>query len=437
MPKITQVEIHDVRFPNSQSADGSDAVHPDPDYSVAYVILHTEQAGLEGHGYTFTIGRGTEVVVSAIKALQHHLVGRSLSSITDDWVRFWRALTQDTQLRWIGPEKGAIHLATAAIVNAIWDLECRFVGKPLWQLLTDLSPEELVRRVDFKYISDAITPEEAVAMLRQLEPSKAARQAQMLSNGYPAYTTAAGWLGYDDDKIRRLAGMYLEQGWSHFKMKVGGDLEDDLRRARLLRQIIGSERKLMMDANQRWDVQEAIEAMQVLSEVNPWWIEEPTSADDVLGHATVAKAVHPVGVATGEHAQNRVIFKQLMQSNAIQFCQVDACRMGGVNEWLAVLLMAAKFGIPVCPHAGGVGLCECVQHISIFDYIAVSGSLENRLTEYANHLEAHYLNPAQVRGGRYLAPLKAGYGARLHSQSIAEHEFPNGAVWASRMLKEE
>ncbi len=430
MTLIKKLSVQDIRFPTSITADGSDAVHPDPDYSVAYVTLETDD-GQIGTGYTFTIGRGTEIVVTAIHALEHHILGKNLDDIHNNWISFWRSLTQDTQLRWIGPEKGAIHLATAAIVNAVWDLLCRRANKPLWKMIVDMSPEELISCIDFKYLEDALTPDEALAILKKLEPTKKEREQYLLENGYPAYTTGAGWLGYSNEKIERLMKEHLERGWTHFKMKVGNALGDDLRRARLIRNLIGNERKLMMDANQRWSVPEAIHAMTALAEVNPWWIEEPTSSDDVLGHAAVAKALAPfnIGVATGEHAQNRVIFKQLMQANAIKFCQVDACRMGGLNEVLSVMLVAAKFGVPVCPHAGGVGLCEYVQHLSIIDYTCISGTLENRLTEYANHLEMHYENPAQMKDGRYIPPTEAGYGARIRKEAMAEFSFPDGLYW--------
>jgi L-fuconate dehydratase len=427
---IDKLTVQDIRFPTSVTADGSDAVHPDPDYSVAYVTLQTSD-GQIGTGYTFTIGRGTEIVVTAIHALEHHVLGKDLDDIHANWIPFWRSLTQDTQLRWIGPEKGAIHLATAAIVNAVWDLLSRRANKPLWKMIVDMSPEELIGCIDFKYLEDAITPDEALAMLKKLEPTKKEREKYLLDNGYPAYTTGAGWLGYSNEKIERLMKEHIAKGWTHFKMKVGNVLGDDLRRARLIRELIGPERKLMMDANQRWSVPEAIHAMTTLAEVNPWWIEEPTSSDDVLGHAAIARAVEPynIGVATGEHAQNRVIFKQLMQVNAIKFCQVDACRMGGLNEVLSVMLIAAKFGVPVCPHAGGVGLCEYVQHLAIIDYICISGSLENRLTEYANHLEMHYENPARMNNGRYIPPTEAGYGARIRVEAVADYSFPDGKYW--------
>jgi L-fuconate dehydratase len=427
---ITGLVARDIRFPTSRALDGSDAMNPDPDYSAAYVVLRTDHpAGLEGHGLAFTIGRGTEVVVAAIRALAPLVVGRTLEGFTDDMGRFWRRITGDSQLRWIGPEKGAIHLATAAIVNAVWDLWAKVAGKPLWKLLADLTPEELVACVDFRYITDALTPAEALDILRRHAPTKGEREAEMRRDGYPAYTTSAGWLGYTDEKMRALIQEAVAEGWTHFKLKVGADPADDARRARLMREEIGPGRKLMMDANQVWDIGEAIDAMRPLSQFDPWWIEEPTSPDDVLGHRAIARAVAPVRVATGEHVQNRIVFKQLLQAGAIGFCQVDACRLGGVNEVLAVLLLAAKFGVPVCPHAGGVGLCEYVQHLSIFDYIVVSASLEDRIVEYVDHLHEHFVHPVVIRDGRYLPPAAPGYSIEMKAESLDRYEFPGGTAW--------
>jgi L-fuconate dehydratase len=430
--KITDAEVRDIRFPTSENLDGSDAMNEAPDYSAAYVILKTDSE-LEGHGLTFTIGRGTELCAAAIEALSPLVVGKSLGAIASDMRGFWRKVTGDSQLRWVGPEKGVIHLATAALVNAVWDLYAKSEGKPLWKLLSDMSPEELVSCVDFRYITDAITPEEAVELLRRAQTGKEEREQEMREVGFPAYTTSAGWLGYSDEKLRNLCREGLAEGWEHFKIKVGADLEDDVRRSRIIREEIGPERRLMIDANQVWEVGEAIENMGPLSEFSPHWIEEPTSPDDILGHAEIAKAVAPVGVATGEHCHNRVMFKQLMQARAISFCQIDACRLGGVNEVLAVLLMAAKFGIPVCPHAGGVGLCEYVQHLSIFDYIAVSASLEDRVLEYVDHLHEHFVGPVTMRNGRYLAPTKPGYSGEMYRESLESYSFPAGGVWASRV----
>lgn len=428
--RIVDLLTHDIRFPTSRSLDGSDAMNPDPDYSAAYVVLKTDHpAGLEGHGLTFTIGRGNDLCVQAIEAMRHLVVGHTLEEFTADMGRFWRHVTSDSQLRWVGPEKGVIHLATAAVVNAVWDLWAKVAGKPLWQLLCDMSPEEIVRCIDFRYITDALTPSEAVELLRKREGTKADRVAEMQRDGYPSYTTSAGWLGYDDDKLRRLCRDLSARGWTHFKIKVGRDLQDDIRRCRIIREEIGWDRRLMMDANQVWDVSQAIAWMKQLAEFKPWFIEEPTSPDDVLGHAAIAQAIAPIQVATGEHCQNRVLFKQFLQANAIGVLQIDSCRIGGVNEILSVLLMAAKFGIPVCPHAGGVGLCEYVQHLALFDFIAVSGSLEDRLCEYADHLHEHFVNPLVMQHGHYMPPTAPGYSITMKPESLAEFEFPNGAAW--------
>lgn len=427
---ITDVQVRDIRFPTSRALDGSDAMNPDPDYSAAYVMLQTDRTdGVAGHGLAFTIGRGNEIVVSAIQALAPRVKGRTLESFTRDMAGFWRHLTGDSQLRWIGPEKGAIHLATAAVVNAVWDLWAKAEGKPVWRLLVDLSPEELVACVDFRYLTDVLTPAEAVTMLDRLAPTKAARINQMLSQGYPAYTTSAGWLGYSDEKLRGLCREAIAGGWTHFKIKVGRDLADDIRRCEIIRQEIGWDRRLMVDANQVWDVPQAIAWMRELARFQPWWIEEPTSPDDVLGHSAIAKAVAPIGVATGEHCQNRVVFKQLMQAGAIRFCQIDACRLGGINEVLAVMLLAAKFQIPVCPHAGGVGLCEHVQHLSLCDYVAISGSTENRVIEYVDHLHEHFVDPVTVRDGAYFPPSRPGYSTEMRRSSLDQFEFPSGPAW--------
>jgi L-fuconate dehydratase len=427
--RITDVTARDIRFPTSRQHIGSDAMNPDPDYSAAYIVLKTD-SDLEGHGLTFTIGRGNELCVAAAQALKPLVVGKTLESFTANMGAFWHMITGDSQLRWVGPEKGVIHLATAAVVNAVWDLYAKAEGKPLWKLLADMSSEQLVSCIDFRYITDALTPDEALQILKANESTKPQREAEMRSNGYPAYTTSAGWLGYTDDQLRSLCREAIAEGWTHFKIKVGADINDDIRRCTIIREEIG-DRKLMMDANQRWDVGEAIENMRLLAPFNPWWIEEPTSPDDVLGHAAIAKAVAPIGVATGEHCQNRVLFKQLMQAGAIKFCQIDSCRLGGVNEILAVLLMAKTFGIPVCPHAGGVGLCEHVQHLSIFDYIAVSGSLENRIVEYVDHLHEHFLDPVTIRNSRYLPPVMPGYSTQMKAASLDEFEYPKGAAWAT------
>ncbi len=427
---FVDVEAYDIRFPTSRTLAGSDAMHHAPDYSAAYVILRTDSpSGLEGHGLAFTIGRGNEVCVAAIRALAPMIIGRTLEAFTANMGVFWRSITGDSQLRWLGPEKGVIHLATGAIVNAVWDLWAKVEGKPLWKLLADMTPEQLVDCLDFRYVSDVLSPGEALEMLQRLAPTKAEREAHLLREGYPAYTTSAGWLGYTDEHLRQLCREAIAQGWTHFKLKVGLHAEDDLHRAQMMREEIGPDCKMMLDANQAWGVDEAIERMQQLARYNPWWIEEPTSPDDVLGHAAIARAIAPVRVATGEHVQNRIIFKQLLQTQAIGFCQIDACRLAGVNEALVVLLLAAKFGVPVCPHAGGVGLCEYVQHLSIFDYIAVSASLEDRIIEYVDHLHEHFLAPVIIRNGRYMPPAAPGYSITMRPEVFPAYAFPSGSVW--------
>ncbi|MCD1584944.1 L-fuconate dehydratase [Vreelandella titanicae] len=429
MTTITRVEIQDIRFPTSRSLDGSDAMNAAPDYSAAYVILHTDDSSPEGHGLTFTIGRGNEIVVTALHSLAPLIEGRTLESMTDDMGTFWREITGDSQLRWIGPDKGAIHLATAAIVNAVWDMWAKNEGKPVWKLLVDMTPEQLVRCLDFRFVTDALTPEEAICLLRRQASGKEAREAEMRHDGYPAYTTSAGWLGYSDEKVRSLAREALAEGWTHFKQKIGGDIEEDARRAALLREEIGWDNVLMMDANQVWEVDETITKMRRLAEFDPLWIEEPTSPDDILGHAEIRHRVAPIGVATGEHCQNKVMFKQFFQADAIDYCQLDAARLGGLNEVILVTLMAAKFGVPICPHGGGVGLCEYTQHISLFDYIAVSGSLEGRVLEYVDHLHEHFIDPVVINRGRYQVPEAPGYSIAMHAESQAQHRFPEGAAW--------
>lgn len=425
--KITNARVIDLRFPTSREHIGSDAVNVDPDYSAAYCILETNH-GLQGFGLTFTLGRGTELCVDALRYLTRFVVGRELSSITDDLGAFFRLLTSDSQFRWLGPEKGVIHLATGALVNAVWDLYARVEGKPLWKLLADMSAEDLVRAIDFRYITDALTPDEALHLLRARRPGMEQRLELLRTQGYPAYTTSVGWFGFSDSKIERLCDEALADGWTHFKLKVGGALDDDLRRARLVRAKIGAENKLMMDANQKWDVQEAIDRTRALAQVNPWWMEEPTSPDDILGHARIRRE-SGVRIATGEHCHNRVMFKQLLQANAIDVCQIDSCRLAGVNENLAVILMAAKFNIPVCPHAGGVGLCEYVQHLSVFDYLRASASLENRVTEYVDHLHEHFADPVRIRNAHYMLPEKPGYSAEIFPETLRDYAYPDGLIW--------
>ncbi len=422
--------MHDLRFPTSRTLDGSDAMHRSPDYSAAYVVLHTDDPELSGHGLTFTNGRGTEICVAAIRALEPLVVGRTLEGITGDFAGFWRSLVSEDQLRWLGPEKGVMHLSTAAIVNAVWDLWAKTRGVPVWRLLADLSPDEIVSAIDFRYIADVLAPDEAADLLRAAAPGRQERENELRTRGYPAYTTSAGWLGYDDEKVEQLVQLALLDGFRHVKMKVGGDIASDVRRAGLIRDALGDAGTLMMDANQVWNVDEAIAAMRELAAFDPWWIEEPTSPDDVLGHARIREAVAPIEVATGEHVQNRIIFKQLLQARAIDVLQIDACRVAGVNEVLAILMLAAKFGVPVCPHAGGVGLCEYVQHLAAFDYLSVSGSTEGRVIEWVDHLHEHFVHPAEVVDARYLLPESPGYSIEMHASTLVDYEYPHGRIWS-------
>ncbi|MFI7135504.1 enolase C-terminal domain-like protein [Nonomuraea sp. NPDC050153] len=414
---VTAIEAVDVRFPTSQELDGSDAMNPEPDYSAAYVTIRTS-AGREGYGLAFTVGRGNDVQVAAVRALAPLVTGLPLVRILADPGGFSRLLTGDSQLRWLGPYKGAIHMAAAAIINAAWDLHARIEGKPVWRLLAEMTPRQLVDLVDFRYLRDALTPEEALEILERAEPGRAERMDDLLARGYPAYTTTPGWLGYSDDKLVRLSKQAVADGFTLIKLKVGADLDDDVRRLRLARQAVGPGIRIAIDANQAWGVGEAIDWLRPLAEFDPYWIEEPTSPDDVLGHAAIRKAVSPVKVATGEHVANQVMFKQLLQADAVDVVQIDASRVAGVSENVAILLLAAKYGVPVCPHAGGVGLCEMVQHLAMFDYVAVSGSTEDRAIEYVDHLHEHFVDPVSIRSGRYVAPASPGLGARLHPGSV-------------------
>jgi L-fuconate dehydratase len=425
---ITDVRVIDLRFPTSREQIGSDAVNKDPDYSAAYCILETD-AGVAGHGLTFTLGRGTQLVVGALEYLAATVRGRTLDSITADLGAFFLEVTGDTQFRWLGPEKGVIHLACGALINAVWDLYAKVEGKPVWKLLADMSPHEIVKCIDFRYIADALTPHEALAILDRGKRGQVERLMQLQQTGYPAYTTSAGWFGYSEEKIRRLCQEGLADGWTHFKLKVGGDAADDLRRARIMRDAIGYENRMMVDANQKWGVELAIERTKQLAEVGPWWMEEPTSPDDILGHARIRREAAPTRIATGEHCHNAIMFKQLLQAGSIDVCQIDSCRVAGVNENLAIIIMAAKFGVPVCPHAGGVGLCEYVQHLSIFDFLAVSCSLENRVIEYVDHLHEHFLDPVVIRNGHYMVPQAAGYSIEILPASLDQFSFPDGEAW--------
>ena len=420
MSRIVALETTDVRFPTSLSLDGSDAMNPDPDYSAAYVVIRTD-AGDAGHAFVFTIGRGNDVQVAAIDALAGHLAGREIEPLLDDMGGTFRAIIGDSQLRWLGPEKGVMHMAIGAVINALWDIKAKRAGLPLWQLLARMTPEEIVDLVDFRYLTNALTREDALEILRAAVPGRAEREQELLASGYPGYTTSPGWLGYSDEKLERLAREAIADGFTQIKLKVGADLEDDIRRFRKAREVVGPDFPIAIDANQRWEVSEAIEWVNALAEFHPAWVEEPTSPDDVLGHAEIARGIAPIRVATGEHAQNRVIFKQLLQADAIGVMQIDAVRVAGVNENIANLLLAAKFGIPVCPHAGGVGLCEAVQHLSMFDFVAVTGTREGRMIEYVDHLHEHFVVPTDIRGGSYTAPTAPGAGMEMKAESIAAY----------------
>jgi L-fuconate dehydratase len=427
--RFTAFELADVRFPTSRELDGSDAMNVDPDYSAAYVTVGTS-AGDAGYGFVFTIGRGTEVAVAAIRAVEPLVAGLDVEATLADLGGFWKRLVHESQLRWLGPEKGVMHMAIGAVVNAAWDLAAKRAGKPVWKLLVDMTPEQLVDLVDWRYLTDALKPDEALDILRAAAPRRAAREAALRESGYPAYTTSPGWLGYDDEKVSRLAKEAVADGFTQIKLKVGASLDDDIRRMRIARQAVGPDIRVAIDANQRWDVDEAIRWVDRLREFDPYWVEEPTSPDDVLGHATIRRALAPIRVATGEHVQNRVMFKQMLQAGAIDVLQIDAARVGGVNENVAILLLAAKFGVPVCPHAGGVGLCELVQHLAMFDFVAVSGTMDGRVIEYVDHLHEHFVDPVVVHGGRYQAPTAPGFSAQLTPETLRRFRYPDGPVWA-------
>ncbi|MEV6415698.1 enolase C-terminal domain-like protein [Kribbella sp. NPDC051718] len=437
MPRITSVQVTDVRFPTSLTQDGSDAMNKDGDYSAAYVVLHTDDENLRGHGFTFTIGRGNDLCVAAAQQRAIPLAGRDVDELCADLGAVYRELQSDTQLRWLGPDKGVIHLALAAVMNAVWDLAARRAGLPLWRLLSEMSPEELVAAADLSYLSDVFSADQAIAFLAAREAGRKQRIDEIAATGYPCYTTSAGWLGYSDAKLRRLCEEAVAAGYHHVKLKVGANLDDDIRRCGIAREVLGPDGKLMIDANQVWDVPQAIDWVLALAEFDPLWIEEPTSPDDILGHAAIRKAVAPIGVATGEHGMNRVLFKQLMQAEAIDYCQLDAARLGSINEILAVYLLAAWNDVPVCPHAGGVGLCELVQHLAIFDYVAVAATLEGRVTEYVDHLHEHFVDPCVVRDGAYVLPTAAGYSAEMHGDSVDTYTYPAGRYWAARSVAEQ
>lgn len=429
MPQVIGFKTVDVRFPTSRGLDGSDAMNQDPDYSAAYLVLETDDPALSGHGLVFTIGRGNDLQCAAIDLLAGYAVGRDVDDLARSMGSFARSLVRDSQMRWLGPEKGVTHMAAGAVINAAWDLVSKNAGKPLWKFLSDLSPEEIVELVDFRYITDLITPNEALELLQKVQTGKAEREKKLIAEGLPAYTTTPGWLGYTDEKMVRLAKEAVADGFTLIKLKCGVSLEDDKRRLRLARQAIGPDIRLAVDANQVWDVSEAISWLTSLGDINLHWIEEPTNPDDVLGHATIAKAIAPIRVATGEHVANRVIFKQMIQAQALSFLQIDASRVAGVNENIAMLLMAAKHKIPVCPHAGGVGLCEMVQHLAMFDFVAVGGEHPDRVIEFVDHLHEHFVVPTRIERARYMAPLEPGASAEMLENSVADFTYPTGKEW--------
>ena len=427
--RIVALDCYDVRFPTSLELDGSDAMNPDPDYSAAYAVLRTDSPGLEGHALCFTIGRGNEVMVTAVAALRRHVVGRYVTEIITDLGGFSAAMIGDSQLRWLGPEKGVMHMAIGAVVNAAWDLAAKAAGKPVWRLLADMTPEEIVAQVDFRYLEDALTPAEALGILRGARAGRQERIAQLERSGYPAYTSTPGWIGYADEKLAALSREAVADGFTQIKLKVGADVADDVRRIALAREVVGPGIRIAVDANQRWGVAEAEAAVAALAPWDPYWVEEPTSPDEILGLARIRRAIAPAKIAVGEHVANRVIFKQLLQAGAADVLTIDACRVAGVNENLAILLLAAKYGVAVCPHAGGVGLCEMVQHLAMFDFVGVSATTEGRVLEYVDHLHEHFTDPVRVTGGHYLAPSAPGFSATLREQSLRDYEFPHGAVW--------
>jgi L-fuconate dehydratase len=427
--RVIALDCYDIRFPTSLEHDGSDAMNPDPDYSAAYAVLRTDAEGLEGHSLCFTIGRGNDVVVAAIAALRQHVVGKYVADIVGDLGGFSAAMIGDSQLRWLGPEKGVMHMAIGGVVNAAWDLAAKVAGKPVWRLLADMTPEQIVALVDFRYLQDALTPQEALEILRGAQHGKAGRIAELERVGHPAYTTTPGWIGYSDEKLAALSRQAVADGFTQIKLKVGADPASDTRRLAIAREAVGPGIRIAVDANQRWGISEAKDAIAAIAPWQPYWVEEPTSPDEILGLAAIKAAITPIKIAVGEHVANRVIFKQILQARAADVLTIDACRVAGVNENVAILLLAAKYGVPVCPHAGGVGLCEMVQHLAMFDFAGVSGPSPDRVLEYVDHLHEHFTDPVRIAAGRYLAPAQPGFSTTLRPQSLRDYEFPNGAVW--------
>ena len=429
MTTIVSAKTFDVRFPTGAHGHGSDAMNKDPDYSAAYLILTTDNPEISGHSLVFTIGRGNDLQCASLEALAHMVIGESVEGLVDRIGEIGRELVRDSQIRWLGPEKGVPHMAAGGVINALWDIVCKVEGKPLWQVLSHLSPKQLVELIDFRHISDALSPEEALALFQDAEPLRTEREAQLLAEGLPAYTTTPGWLGYTDDTMVRLAQEAVADGFRFIKLKVGGSIENDRHRLQLMRETVGNDITLAVDANQVWDVPDAIAWIKGLNDDKIHWVEEPTSPDDILGHKAIQDGIAPIRVATGEHVHNRIMVKQLLQIGAISFLQIDATRVAGVNENIALIAMAAKFGVPVCPHAGGVGLCEMVQHLAMFDAVAVTGHHPGRVVEFVDHLHEHFVNPTVVEKGRYIAPLGVGAGAEMKPHSISEYLYPTGEAW--------
>ncbi len=432
--RIIDLNTLDVRFPTSEHRYGSDATNPDPDYSAAYVELKTDH-GNRGHGIVFTIGRGNDLCCRAIESMRHLVVGWKLDDIKHSTPDFYDHLMRsDSQLRWLGPENGLMHMAAGGIVNTVWDLLARTAGKPVWRLLCDMSPEQFVSCLDLRYVSDALSREEALDIVRRNESTKRQRMGRLEDKGYPAYTTSAGWLGYTDERLRRLCEQARHSGFRHVKLKVGRDIGTDLVRCTIARRALGEDVRLMVDANQAWEVEQAVDNMRRLEHLSPWFIEEPTSPDDILGHKRIKEALSGTGikVATGEHCANRVLFKQFIVADALDIVQVDACRLAGLNEALTVYMIAAKYGKPVCPHAGGVGLCEYVQHLSMIDYVRISAEVGERVIEYVDHLHEHFEDPCVVANGSYIAPSGPGFSVKMYPDTLRRYRFPDGDEWRRR-----
>ncbi len=431
MVSITAATVTDLRFPTSRTLDGSDAMNPDPDYSAAYLELSTSEPGLTGCGFVFTIGRGNDIQAAAVEVVADRLVGRELDGLLENPSAVNRELNWDSQLRWLGPDKGVMHMAVGAAMNAVWDLRCKREGRPLWSTLSHLEPAEVVALVDWTYLSDFLDPAQAREILEERRSERDSRIADLRRDGLAAYTTSPGWLGYSDDKLERLCRQALDDGFNTIKLKVGADLDNDCRRLGIARTAIGPDTALAIDANQRWSVPDAIAAIGRFAEFNLRWVEEPTHPDDVVGHATIAKAVHPVPIATGEHLANPTLAKQLLQLGGAQILQIDATRVGGVHDLVAMILLAARAGVDVIPHAGGVGLCEAVQHFAFFNAISVAADPSQLALEYVDHLHEHLDQPVEVTSGRYRLPTQPGAGTAFRPGTAAAFAYPCGTEWGT------